>query len=90
MIRPFLNADVGQKRVSVTPSYRFGIGESATFVSGGGGASASGGGVSSSTPAAPRTRVPSGGGSTRGMITPTGGTRRPTATCSSSRTSNRT
>ena len=35
MIRPFLSEEVGRKRVSVTPSYRFGIGESATFVSGG-------------------------------------------------------
>ena len=34
MIRPFLSEDVGRKRVAVTPSYRFGIGESATFVSG--------------------------------------------------------
>ena len=34
IIRPFLSADVGHKRISVTPSYRFGISESATFVSG--------------------------------------------------------
>ena len=36
IIRPFLSADVGLKRISITPSYRFGISESATFVSGGG------------------------------------------------------
>src|SRR5579883_2017684 len=36
IIRPFLSADVGRNRISVTPSYRFGISESATFVSGGG------------------------------------------------------
>ncbi len=36
VIRPFLSREVGQKRISVTPSYRFGISESATFVSGGG------------------------------------------------------
>ena len=48
MIRPFLSVDVGQKRVSVTPSYRFGIGESATFVSGGAGAASAGGGGASS------------------------------------------
>ena len=54
MIRPFLSADVGQKRVSVTPSYKFGIGESATFVSGGAGAaSASGGGASSANTGGP-------------------------------------
>ena len=36
VIRPFLSREVGQKRIAVTPSYRFGISESATFVSGGG------------------------------------------------------
>ncbi len=43
IIRPFLSADVGRRRISVTPSYRFGISESATFVSGGGQAMSSGG-----------------------------------------------
>ncbi len=46
VIRPFLSPDVGRQRLAVTPSYRFGISESATFVSGGGqGASAGGGGA---------------------------------------------
>jgi general secretion pathway protein D len=53
MIRPFLSADVGLKRIANTPAYRFGISESVTFVSGaaasggsggGGGAAAGGGG----------------------------------------------
>ena len=44
MIRPFLSADVGLKRISITPTYRFGISESATFVSGGGTAIGGGGG----------------------------------------------
>jgi type IV pilus secretin PilQ/predicted competence protein len=48
IIRPFLSADVGQSRFANTPSYRYGISESATFVSGGtpsvgGGGSAAGG-----------------------------------------------
>ena len=49
MIRPFLSADVGLKRFANTPSYRFGISESATFVSGaaagGGRVAAAGGGA---------------------------------------------
>ncbi len=75
MIRPFLSPDVGQKRVSVTPSYKFGIGESATFVSGGaGGASASGGGASSANTGGPTNQGASGGGSTQGGYQPpTGG-----------------
>ena len=75
MIRPFLSIDVGQKRVSVTPSYRFGIGESATFVSGGAGAaSASGGGGSSANTGGPTNQGASGGGSTvGGYQPPTGG-----------------
>ncbi len=75
MIRPFLSADVGQKRVSVTPSYRFGIGESATFVSGGAGAaSASGGGASTSNTGGPTNQGAAGGGSTvGGYQPPTGG-----------------
>ena len=75
MIRPFLSIDVGQKRVSVTPSYRFGIGESATFVSGGAGAaSASGGGASSANTGGPTNQGASGGGSTvGGYQPPTGG-----------------
>ncbi len=44
IIRPFLSPDVGQRRISITPSYRFGISESATFVSGGGAAMSAGGG----------------------------------------------
>jgi general secretion pathway protein D len=43
VIRPFLSREVGQRRMSVTPSYRFGISESATFVSGGGQAMSIGG-----------------------------------------------
>ncbi|MGA9419357.1 MAG: hypothetical protein WBV40_09420, partial [Candidatus Cybelea sp.] len=39
----FLSADIGNRRTSVTPSYRFGISESATFVSGGGAAMSAGG-----------------------------------------------
>ena len=41
MVRPFLS-EVGSKRAAVTTQYRYGISESATFVSGG---SASGGGA---------------------------------------------
>ncbi len=75
MIRPFLSIDVGQKRVSVTPAYRFGIGESATFVSGGAGAaSASGGGASSANTGGPTNQGASGGGATvGGYQPPTGG-----------------
>ena len=75
MIRPFLSVDVGQKRVSVTPSYRFGIGESATFVSGGAGAaSAGGGGASSANTGGPTNQGASGGGATvGGYQPPTGG-----------------
>ena len=84
MIRPFLSYDVGQKRVSVTPSYQFGIGESATFVSGGAGAaSAGGGGASSANTGGPTNQGASGGGSTRAVINPRPAeTRCPTATCS--------
>jgi len=35
MIKPFLSIDVGLKRVANTPTYGYGISESATFVSGG-------------------------------------------------------
>jgi len=75
MIRPFLSVDVGQKRVSVTPSYRFGIGESATFVSGGaGGASATGGGGATSGTGGPTNQGTAGGGATMGGFQPpTGG-----------------
>jgi general secretion pathway protein D len=75
MIRPFLSEEVGRKRVSVTPSYKFGIGESATFVSGGAGAaSAGGGGASSSNTGGPTNQGASGGGSTQGGFQPpTGG-----------------
>ena len=76
MIRPFLSDDVGQKRVSVTPSYRFGIGESATFVSGGAGAAIGQRrrGPARRTPAARPIRAPSGGGATvGGYQPPTGG-----------------
>jgi general secretion pathway protein D len=49
MIRPFLSTDVGKNRISTTPTYRFGISESNTFVSsgsgGGGGAGGGGGGA---------------------------------------------
>jgi type IV pilus secretin PilQ/predicted competence protein len=72
MIRPFLSVEVGQKRVSVTPSYRFGIGESATFVSGGVGAA--GGGTSTANTGGPTNQGASGGGSTvGGYQPPTGG-----------------
>ena len=75
MVRPFLSVDVGQKRVSVTPSYRFGIGESATFVSGGAGAaSAGGGGGGTANTGGPTNQGASGGGSTvGGYQPPTGG-----------------
>ena len=75
MIRPFLSVDVGQKRVAVTPSYRFGIGESATFVSGGAGAAtASGGGASTANTGGPTNQGASGGGATvGGYQPPTGG-----------------
>ena len=75
MIRPFLSIEVGQKRVSVTPAYRFGIGESATFVSGGAGAaSAGGGGASTSNTGGPTNQGASGGGATvGGYQPPTGG-----------------
>jgi type II secretory pathway component GspD/PulD (secretin) len=74
VIRPFLSADVGRQRISVTPSYRFGISESATFVSGGGmsigGAGAGGGGGTGGPGGAP----PTGGGPTiGGFQPPTGG-----------------
>ena len=71
MIRPFLSEEVGRKRVSVTPSYRFGIGESATFVSGGAGAGgAGGGGASTANTGGPTNQGASGGGSTQGGYQP--------------------
>ncbi len=75
MIRPFLSADVGQRRVAVTPSYRFGISESATFVSGGAGAAGPGaGGPSSANTGGPTNQGASGGGPTlSGYQPPTGG-----------------
>ncbi len=77
VIRPFLSPDVGQKRISVTPSYKFGISESATFVSGGGqGMSAGGGGGGGGGgTGGPGGSPPSGGGPTirRGFQPPTGG-----------------
>ena len=45
MIRPFLSTDVGLKRFANSPSYRYGISESATFVSGGAASGATGGGA---------------------------------------------
>ena len=76
MIRPFLSRDVGQKRISVTPSYRFGISESATFVSGGGQAMSAGGGGGGGggRNGRPGRSPPSGGGPTiGGFQPPTGG-----------------
>jgi type IV pilus secretin PilQ/predicted competence protein len=75
IIRPFLSADVGQRRLAVSPSYRFGISESATFVSGGGQAM-SAGGISGGGAgvAGPGGAPPSGGGPTiAGFQPPTGG-----------------
>jgi general secretion pathway protein D len=55
VIRPFLSPDVGQKRVSITPTYRFGISEANTFSTSGGmsaaGGAAAGVGGSASSPA---------------------------------------
>jgi general secretion pathway protein D len=45
MIRPFLSAEVGLKRFANTPSYRFGISESVTFVAGAAASGGSGGGA---------------------------------------------
>ena len=76
VIRPFLSPDVGQKRIAVTPSYRFGISESATFVSGGGqGMSAGGGGGGGGGGVGgPGGSAPTGGGPTiGGFQPPTGG-----------------
>ena len=75
MIRPFLSPAVGQKRISVTPSYRFGISESATFVSGGGQAMSSGGSAEvAGGSGGPGGSPPSGGGPTiGGFQPPTGG-----------------
>jgi type II secretory pathway component GspD/PulD (secretin) len=75
VIRPFLSHDVGQKRISVTPSYRFGISESATFVSGGGQAmSISGGMAAAGGTGGPGGAPPTGGGPTiGGFQPPTGG-----------------
>ena len=76
MIRPFLSKDVGLQRVSVTPSYRFGIGESATFVSGGaaGASAGGGGGGGTANTGGPTNQGASGGGATvGGYQPPTGG-----------------
>ena len=77
VIRPFLSIDVGQKRISVTPSYRFGISESATFVSGGGQGMSSGGGggaAAAGGTGGPGGAPPTGGGPTiGGFQPPTGG-----------------
>ena len=80
IIRPFLSADVGQKRIAITPSYRFGISESATFVSGGGAAMSAGGGGGGRAAAASgggravRGPPPTGSGpSVGGYQPPTGG-----------------
>ena len=75
MIRPFLSADVGLKRFANTPSYRFGISESVTFVSGaaasggsgggaaGGGAAGGGGGSGGGASILTGTQAPTGGNS---------------------------
>jgi type II secretory pathway component GspD/PulD (secretin)/nucleoid-associated protein YgaU len=77
IIRPFLSADIGNRRTSVTPSYRFGISESATFVSGGGAAMSAGGGGGGGGgggTAGPGGSPPTGGGATvGGFQPPTGG-----------------
>jgi general secretion pathway protein D len=76
IIRPFLSADVGQKRLAITPTYRFGISESATFVSGGGAAMSAGGGGGGSAAGSPGPggSPPTGGGPTvGGYQPPTGG-----------------
>jgi general secretion pathway protein D len=76
VIRPFLSRDVGRQRISVTPSYRFGISEAVTFTSGGAGAMGplSGGGGSSSGSPGPGGAAPTGGGPTiNGFQPPTGG-----------------
>ncbi|MGP0063252.1 MAG: hypothetical protein ACLQGP_06560 [Isosphaeraceae bacterium] len=82
IIRPFLSADVGHKRISVTPSYRFGISESATFVSGGGAAAGAGGGGGSGGgggggggggTGGPGGSPPTGGGATVGGYQPPSG-----------------
>jgi general secretion pathway protein D len=78
VIRPFLSPDVGMRRISVTPSYRFGISESATFVSGGGQAMSAGGGggggAAGGGTGGPGGSPPSGGGPTiGGFQPPTGG-----------------
>jgi general secretion pathway protein D len=63
MIRPFLSADVGLKRFANSPSYRYGISESATFVSGGGAAMSAGGGAAGGSAGG------GGGGGGGGIIT---------------------
>jgi type II secretory pathway component GspD/PulD (secretin) len=76
VIRPFLSPAVGHNRISVTPSYRFGISESATFVSGGGQAMSSGGsgGGGGGGTGGPGGSAPTGGGPTiGGFQPPTGG-----------------
>ncbi len=77
VIRPFLSPDVGRQRISVTPSYRFGISESATFVSGGGQQMSAGGGGGVSAAGGtggPGGSAPTGGGPTiGGFQPPTGG-----------------
>jgi len=77
MIKPFLSADVGLKRFANTPTYRYGISESATFVSGGGaamGSGAAGGGAAGGGAAG---GGGGGGGATAAVVTgtqpPTGG-----------------
>jgi general secretion pathway protein D len=74
IIRPFLSVDVGQKRISITPSYRFGISESATFVSGGGAAMSAGGGGGGGGTGGPGGSPPGSSGPTvGGFQPPTGG-----------------
>ncbi len=77
IIRPFLSADVGRRRISVTPSYRFGISESATFVSGGGQAMSAGGGGGAAGGGASSMGGP-GGGAASGSGPTIGGYQPPT------------
>jgi len=73
MIRPFLSADVGLKRFANSPSYRYGISESATFVSGGAAGGGAAGGGAAGGGAAGGGGAGGGAAIVTGIQSPTGG-----------------
>jgi type IV pilus secretin PilQ/predicted competence protein len=68
VIRPFLSPDVGQRRISITPTYRFGISESNTFGTSGGMTSGGGGAAGGAGAMGPAGVAGSGGAAAGGGV----------------------